>query len=166
MTQKITNMDLMIIYELLRAFSEDLVTNPSEDWELDYFDEPLVDRKGILAVLKKIEKLLPKDDLERIRKKILRRKYDSFNNEIDEEVYDKIERAFRERRTVKIGYFDMDSAKIIMREIDVYHKARKYVIAYCHLRSAIRKFRTSRIVSAKLTGKTYTIPDDFDKNRY
>jgi len=60
----------------------------------------------------------------------------------------------------------MASAETRKREIDVYHKTRKYVIGYCHLRNAIRKFRTSSIVTAKLTDKNYTIQNNFDKNRY
>lgn len=163
---KITNQDLVTIYELLQAFREGQLINPSEEWELDYFEEPLVDRKNVEALLKKIEKLMPKNELMGKRKKILRRRYDSFNNEIDEYVYEKIEKAFNERKTVEIGYFNMQSADIIKRKIDIYHKTRKYVIAYCHLRSAIRKFRTSRIVSAKLTAKTYDVPNNFDKNKY
>jgi predicted DNA-binding transcriptional regulator YafY len=96
----------------------------------------------------------------------LRRRYDTFNNEINESAYRKIENAFNNGKTVEIGYFDMASAETRKREIDVYHKTRKYVIGYCHLRKAIRKFRTSRIVTAKLTDKNNTIPDNFDKNRY
>jgi len=100
------------------------------------------------------------------KKTILRRRYDTFNNEINENVYNKIAKAFNERKTIKIGYFNMDSAEIKKRKIDVYHKTRKYIIAFCHLRKAMRKFRTSRIVSAKLTDKTYKIPNNFDKNNF
>ena len=100
------------------------------------------------------------------KKTVLRRRYDTFNNEINESAYRKIETAFNNQKTVEIGYFDMDSAETRKREIDVYHKTRKYVIGYCHLRKAIRKFRTSRIVTARLTDKNYKIPGNFDKNRY
>ncbi|MBU3957638.1 MAG: WYL domain-containing protein [Nanoarchaeota archaeon] len=166
MNKEITARELRKIYQILKAFNEGLIVNPSEEWELDYYDESVADKKGIVAILRKIENLLPKDDKEKINKNILRRKYDTFNSETDEKVYSKIEKAFNERRIIQIGYFDMGSAEIIKREIDVYHKTRRYVIAYCHLRNAIRKFRTSRMVSAKLTDKNYSIPADFDKNRY
>ncbi len=45
-------------------------------------------------------------------------------------------------------------------------QSRKYVIGYCHLRNDIRKFRTSRINTAKLTTDKYKIPEEFDKNDY
>ena len=154
------------IYQILKAFDEGLIVNPSEEWELDHYDEKIADRKGLKVVLKKIEKSLPKKESEKTKKTVLRRRYDTFNNEIDESVYRKIENAFNNKKTVEIGYFNMSSAETRKREIDVYHKTRKYVIGYCHLRKAIRKFRTSRIVTAKLTDKNYKIPDNFDKNRY
>lgn len=161
-----TTRELLTIYEALKALHEDLLVNPSEEWESDYFDEPLVDRKGIAALLRIIEGMLPQAALDGKRKKLLRRKYDTFSNEIDGEVYEKLRKAFGERRTVAIGYFDMNSAETVRREIDIYHVTAKYVTAFCHLRNAMRKFRTSRIVTAKITGRTYSIPKDFDKNAY
>lgn len=154
------------VHQILKAFDEGLIINPSEDWELDHYDEKIADRDGLKSIIKKIEKSLPKEESEKIKKTVLRRRYDTFNNEINESVYRKIENAFNNKKTVEIGYFDMASAETIKRKIDVYHKTRKYVIGYCHLRKAIRKFRTSRIVTAKLTDKNYKIPDNFDKNRY
>ena|SRR3989338_1065015 len=154
------------VHQILKAFDEGLIVNPSEDWELDYYDEKITDRNGLKAIIKKVEKSLPKEESEKTKKTVLRRRYDTFNNEINESAYRKIENAFNNQKTVEIGYFDMDSAETRKREIDVYHKTRKYVIGYCHLRKAIRKFRTSRIVTANLTDKNYVIPDNFDKNRY
>ena len=60
----------------------------------------------------------------------------------------------------------MESAEFSTRKLDIYYKSSKYVIGYCHLRKGIRKFRTSRISSAKLTNETYQIPKNFDKNKY
>ncbi len=166
MNKEFTADELRKIYQILKAFNEGLIINPSEEWELDYYDESVADKKGLVLILRKIESLLPKEYREKINKDILRRKYSAFSGEVDEKVYSKIEKAFDERTIVQIGYFDMGSAEIIKREIDVYHKTRRYVIAYCHLRKAIRKFRTSRIVSAKFTGEKYSIPANFDKNKY
>jgi len=163
---KISVKEAKQIYQILKAFDEGLIVNPSEEWELDHYDEKIADRKGLKSILKKIEKSLPKEDSEETNKTVLRRKYDTFNNEVNESVYRKIENAFNNKVIVEIGYFDMASAETRKREIDVYHKTRKYVIGYCHLRKAIRKFRTSRIVTAKLTNKGYKIPDNFNKNKY
>ena len=60
----------------------------------------------------------------------------------------------------------MESAEFSTRKLDIYYKSSKYVIGYCHLRKDIRKFRTSRIASAKLTDKNYKIPKNFNKNDY
>jgi len=165
LNQKFTNQELNKIYKILKAFDEGLIVNPSEEWELDYYDEKIADKKGISPIIKKIEKLLP-GEIEEMNKTILRRRYDSFNNKINETIYRKIEKAFNEQKTIGIGYFNMSSAEVRKRKIDIYHKTRKYVIGYCHLKKAIRKFRTSRIVSAKLTNKKYSIPANFDKNKY
>ena len=166
MNKQFTTSELKKAYSILKAYDENLIVNPTEQWEMDHYDEPLADKKGLKQILRKIESLLPAEDAKESKKTILRRRYDSFNNEINESVYRKIESAFDGRNTLEIGYFDMESAGVIPRQVDVYYKSRKYVIAYCHLRKAIRKFRTSRITSAKLTEKNYTIPAEFNKNKY
>lgn len=166
MKEAFQNQELRKIYQILKAYDEGLIVNPAKDWEMDHYDEAIADKKGLKPILRKIELILPKKDAEESKKTVLRRRYDSFNNKISESAYSKIESAFNNGNSVEIGYFDMDSAEVIRRLIDVYYKSRKYIIAYCHLRSAIRKFRTSRIVSAKLTDKTYKIPEDFDKHKY
>jgi len=146
MNPNLSTKELKKIYQILKAFDEGLIVNPSEDWELDHYDEKIADRKRLKPILKKIEKLLPKEESEETSKTVLRRRYDTFNNDINESVYNKIENAFNNKKTVEIRYFDISAAETRKRQIDVYHKTRKYVIAYCHLRKAIRKFRTSRIV--------------------
>jgi len=156
--------ELKEIYQILKFYNEGLIIDPFENW--DIYDNCLVDKEDLVTILEKIERLLPFEECEEIKKQILRRKYGTFNNDIDEYVYHKIEEAFNQRKTVEIGYFDMKSAEIKNRQIDVYHKTRKYVIAYCHLRKDMRKFRTSRIVTAELKEKTYKIPKDFDKNNF
>jgi len=155
--------ELEKIYKILRAIDEKLITNPSEEWELDYYEENLIDKKDIKIILKKIEKQLSKDQLTKINKPLLRRKYHTFNNEIDERVYRILEKAFNEQKTVEIGYFNMKSAEVKKREIDIYHKTRKYITAFCHLRNAERVFRTSRITSTKITDKSYHLPEKFQR---
>ena len=166
MSNQFSKPELKKMYQILNAYDQGLIVNPIESWEMDHYDEPIADKKGLKQILRKIEALLPEEDAEESKKTVLRRRYDSFNNEINESVYRKIESAFENNNTLKIGYFDMESAEVTPRLIDVYYKSRRYVIAYCHLRKAIRKFRTSRIVSAKATGKNYKIPENFNKNLY
>ena len=158
--------ELKKIYQILSAFDENLIVNPAEQWEQDYYEEKIADKKGLKEIIKKIEKLLPKGEKLEISKKVLRRRYDSFNNEIDERVYAVLEKAFAKLKTVEIEYFNMERAEFDARQIDIYYKSRRYVIGYCHIKKAIRKFRTSRIASAKLTDKIYKIPETFNKNDY
>jgi len=166
MKNQLNKQELKKIYQILNAYDQNLIVNPAESWEMDHYDELIADKRGLKQILKKIESLLPKEEVEESKRIALRRRYSSFNNEIDGGVYRKIEIAFESRNILEIEYFDMESAKVILRKVDIYYKSRKYIIAYCHLRKAIRKFRTSRITSAKITEKGYTIPSEFNKNEY
>lgn len=147
---ELTSNEIKSMYQVLKSFEEGLIENPDESWEQDYYEEPLVDRKPLQVILKKIESILPKETKKDITKTFLRRKYSTFNNEVDEKVYAKIEKAFNSLKTIEISYFNIESAEFSKRKVDIYYKSRRYVIGYCHLRKAIRKFKTSRISSAKL----------------
>ncbi len=159
--------ELAAIYKIIKDYGE----NASEDGEefyndfYDEYEEP-INKKLLSSILKKISNLLPEEAKEEIDKDFLRKKYHTFNNNINEKAYAIIEKAFEQLRTVEIKYFSMESAEFSKRNLDIYYKSRKYTIGYCHLRKAIRKFRTSRIASAKLTDSHYKIPKNFDKNDY
>ena len=49
-------------------------------------------------------------------------------------------------KSYKITYQDRSTVKT-ERTIDVKERNRKYIIAYCHLRNAVRTFKRSRIKS-------------------
>ena len=170
MNQKALNLkpeELAAIYKIIKDYEENA---PEDDEEFynDYYDEneEPIDKKLLSSILKKISKQLPEENKEDIDKDFLRKKYHTFNNNINEKVYAIIEKTFEQLRTVEIKYFSMESAEFSKRKIDIYYKSRKYTIGYCHLRKAVRKFRTSRIASAKLTDSHYKIPKSFDKNDY
>jgi predicted DNA-binding transcriptional regulator YafY len=155
------------IYSVFKTYVENTPEN-DEGYYDDYYDtyEKPIKNKVIISILSKIGESLDKNQKEEIDKQFLRKKYHTYNNYIDEKVYAKIEKAFSDLKTVEIDYFDMETAETKRRGLDVYYKSRKYTIGYCHMRKDIRKFRTSRIVSARVTNKSYTIPANFDKNRY
>lgn len=157
--------DLGSIYRILKAIDENQIINPSEHWELDYYEHGIIDRKAVKRILKKLKVLLPSQIIKNVDKDILIRKY-TWSSEVDERVYSKLESAFNDKKTVEIGYFSVDTAETSKRKIDIYYKNRRYTIGFCHLRNSIRKFRTSRIVSAAVTKEKYTIPEDFDKKEY
>jgi predicted DNA-binding transcriptional regulator YafY len=155
--------DLKVIYELLKNVDEGLVENPEEDWEMEYHDEPLVDRKALKSLIRKVRGLLPEDAVKDSDKKIMMRKYSGFSRGPDEKVYARLEKAFKGRKRASVEYFSPSEGDVTRREIDVYYLSRRYIVAFCHKRNAIRKFRADRFISAKLTDAGYKIPESFDK---
>jgi len=81
-------------------------------------------------------------------------------------------RAWVAQRRVKMTYRAYDAEKAIERTIEPYFIEpaatghASYVVAYCHYAGAIRIFRIGRIESLRVTDETYTIPTDFDANKY
>ena len=170
MNQKALNLkpeELAVIYKIIKDYEEN-APEDEEEFYNDYYDEneEPIDKKLLSSILKKICKQLPEENKEEIDKDFLRKKYHTFNNSINEKAYAIIEKAFEQLKTVDIKYFSMESAEFSKRNLDIYYKSRKYTIGYCHLRKSVRKFRTSRIASAKLTDSHYKIPKTFDKNDY
>lgn len=163
---ELTNEETTALYKIIKDYLENKPTG--EEIHFDYYDnyEEFADNKTIKSILKKLIEKLSKKEKEEIDKDFLRKKYHPFNNEIDEKAYASIEKAFNQLRTIEIEYFNMESAEFRKRKIDIYYKSMKYIIGYCHLRKDIRKFRTSRIKSARLINTKYKIPEDFDKNKY
>jgi len=84
----------------------------------------------------------------------------------------KLAEAWTSQRRAKITYRSLPAAKAAERIIEPYfiepaapgHSS--YVIAYCHRARELRIFKVERIEAIELTGETYTIPADFDANRY
>jgi predicted DNA-binding transcriptional regulator YafY len=163
----LTNEELESIYKIVKAHEENAPESNEEHYNdySDTYEEP-IKGKIIKSILSKISSNLPEEQKEEIDKDFLRKKYSLFNGEIDEKIYAVIEKAFNQLKTIEITYFNMESAEFNKRELEVYYKSRRYVIGYCHLRKEIRKFRTSKIASAKLTKANYKIPEGFDKNKY
>jgi len=162
-----TKGELEFLYKIIKEYEKNSPENNEEYYD-DYYDEykTPIKKKIIKSILRKVNVDLPKNKKSEIDKGFLREKYHTFNNEINEKVYFIIKKAFSQFKTVEIKYFNMESADFTKRKIDVYYANRKYVVGYCHLRKAIRNFRTSRIASAKLTNESYKIPKDFDKKGY
>ncbi len=158
--------ELQVIYTILKEYEEN--TPEDDDGYNDYYDEydEIIDKKQIKLILKKIGKNLPKEAKDEMDKDFLRKKYHTYNNDVNDRIYSALKKAFEQLRTVEIKYFNMDSAEFKTRKINIYYTSAKYTIGYCHLRKSIRKFRTSRIASAKLTDSKYRIPKSFDKNDY
>ena len=166
-TTKFSKEEAEALYKIVKEYEKNAPESDKEYYD-DYYDEyeTPIKKKIIQSVIKKISSFLPEKQKVEIEKNFLRKKYHTFNNEINDKVYSVIEKALSQLRTVEIKYFNMESAEFSTRKLDIYYKSSKYVIGYCHLRKDIRKFRTSRISSAKITNETYQIPKNFDKNQY
>ena len=164
---RLTKEEAEALYKIVKEYEKDAPEGDKEYYD-DYYDEykTPIKKKIMKSIINKINNFLPKKQKEEIDKDFLRQKYHTFNNEINERVYSIIEKAFNQLKTIEIKYFNVGSAEFSKRKLDVYYKSRKYVIGYCYLRKDIRKFRTHRIASAKLTNDNYKIPGDFDKNNY
>lgn len=162
-----TDDELGVIYRLVKEYEQN-APESDDDYHDGYYDEYTtpVESKVLNSILKKTGDNLTKHEKEEIDKDFLRKKYHTFNNSINERVYAVIEKAFSKLKSVEIEYFNMGSAEFSKRKIDVYYKSMRYTIGYCHLRKEIRKFRTSRIASAKMTKDSYKIPSDFNKKDY
>lgn len=78
-----------------------------------------------------------------------------------------LQEAFAKCLTVKIEYSAANNAsRRNVRQIDIYDFDLGRIIAFCHLRNAMRTFNIRRILSAKLTKNKYEIPIDFDLHRF
>lgn len=154
------------LYLILKAVSEDLLSYAEEEWELDYYDEKLVDKRGLKKILSKLKAMLPKRAAAELDKLVLGRKYSRFQDNISDKVYYTIQKAFENKNTLRMEYFSTDKGEAVKREVDIYYKNSKYLVAFCHLRGTMRKFRISRIVKCKLTDKKYKIPENFNRKDF
>jgi len=163
---KLTLLDVRKIVAILRAFREGLLVNIDEEWELDEYGERLVNGRGVDRIIRRLEASLPKEEAEDVRRTVLLRRYHAYHNYVDEKLYSTLDRAFESRKRVEIDYFSMERAEATKREIEIYYLSRRYVIAFDHLRKAVRKFRTSRVMKASIGNRSYEIPESFDKRAY
>jgi len=72
-----------------------------------------------------------------------------------------LQRAFNEKRKIKIRYYSPHSDEFTNRIIDIYQIYRGSVVAYCHLRREERTFVIERINSATILNEKYTIPKNW-----
>jgi predicted DNA-binding transcriptional regulator YafY len=158
--------DMKKLYRILKALDEGLISYPEEDWELEYNDHRLKNKKKFKPLIKKIRASIPERDAEEIDKEILLMRYGGYSHGPDEHVYAALEKAFEKRKTANVEYFSPSRKEITHREVNIYYLSRRYIIAFCHMRGEIRKFRTDRFISAKPTDRKYGIPKSFDKNEY
>jgi len=84
----------------------------------------------------------------------------------------KLAEAWMSQHQARITYRSLEAERATERIIEPYfiepaaagHSS--YVIAYCHRAGEIRNFKIERIENVQVTEETYTIPADFDANKY
>jgi predicted DNA-binding transcriptional regulator YafY len=85
-------------------------------------------------------------------------------------ILEKLRRATREHRQVRMRYQSRRQPETNMRELDPYALVHRwgwwYVIGKCHLRNAVRIFRLDRIHELCLLEATFQIAPDFDLQVY
>lgn len=123
------------------------------------------------ATFSKLGSMLPQPLAEQVQKTV-----DWMHNLPRDEQYlrtlSELARAWVAQRRVIITYRAYDAEKPIERKIEPYFIEpaatghASYVVAYCHYAGAMRILRIGRIESIRTTDETYTIPPDFDANKY
>ena len=78
--------------------------------------------------------------------------------------------SLQKKLTMIFEYRSAKKSDFDIRKADPYHaicfKGTWYFIAYCHERNVPRMFSFSRVRRASLSKMKFTIPDDFDPNKY
>ena len=69
-----------------------------------------------------------------------------------------LQKAFKERRRVKIRYYSPNNDEHTTRVVDVYRIYKDAITCFCHLRKEERNFVIGRINSAALLDEKYKIP--------
>jgi predicted DNA-binding transcriptional regulator YafY len=129
-----------------------------------------VDTVTLGAVIAKLEALVPPDTLSLLRRELARGRGNSTAARRSETLA-LLERAWLERRRVRMVYeTGMRGGARSERVVEPYHLQHYgrfwILIAYDHLRQAVRDFKVDRIRAAVLLDEHYTIPDDFDLATY
>lgn len=89
---------------------------------------------------------------------------------VDAHHYALVEKALQEQRQIRLRYHSLHRDEINQRQVDPYYLLHKngawYFIGFCHERREIRMFALSRVMTVELTETNFTIPADFDKEKY
>ena len=67
----------------------------------------------------------------------------------------------RLRMRYETGNPEPGDPKIKTRDVEVYGLGEEYFDAYCHYRGEVRTFKISRVLTARLTEKTFQIPPSY-----
>ncbi len=134
---------------------------------LQYEGTPIYD--GLCSVFRKIEDSLPeKAGAKPVGDQSLFAVFPPFCTVIMPAVMETVFDCLRTSTRMEIEYRNPGAATV-KRQVDPYQGVRFegdwYVVAYCHLRQAIRTFSLARMVKVKKEQQQFTRPADFDFGR-
>ncbi len=125
------------------------------------------------GALAKLENVLPDEQRQEIawaRRSLVATGMNRADIQMLAPLLEKLRRAVRETRRVRMTYHSASSPHGQQREIDpwslVHRSGWWYAVGWCNLRSALRTFRVDRITELALTDHSFSIPAGFNIHAY
>lgn len=82
----------------------------------------------------------------------------------------RIQQGLLDRRTLRLRYHSFHRDAETRRDVDPYHltcfESGLYLVAYCHLRDAVRVFAVERVREVAVLARHFEPPRDFDARQY
>ncbi|MBN1219914.1 MAG: YafY family transcriptional regulator [Anaerolineae bacterium] len=130
-------------------------------------------REAARGALAKLDNVLPEEQRHEIawaRRALLATHMHRIDYERLAPLLEKLRRAAREHRRLRLLYRSRSQAEALTREVDLYALVHRwgwwYAVGYCHLRQAVRSFRVDRMAELTLLDQTFDLPTDFDIQTY
>jgi len=91
-------------------------------------------------------------------------------HEVCADTFDCVGKAIQEHRRLLVQYYTKTTETLTERKLDPYVIAFRgkawYLVAYCHLRGAIKIFRLDRIRRVEILPETYALPANFSASAF
>jgi len=167
-------------FSLLKGYRmPPLVFNPEEAVAV-YLGVSLVEemwgqlyREAARGALAKLDNVLPDEQRHEVtwaRRTLLATGMHRANLTVLAPTLEKLRRAAREHRTVRMLYHGLGQGEAQRRDVDPYALVHRwgwwYAIGFCHLRSGLRTFRVDRILELALLDANFEFPPDFNLQVY
>jgi len=130
-------------------------------------------REPAEGAMAKLENVLPDEQLSEIawaRRSLVATQMHRADPTALSPLLENLRRAARQHRQIEMHYQGGSSQSVSERLVDPYALVHRsgwwYLVAYCHLREALRTFRVDRIQELALHSETFQKPDDFDVRAY
>lgn len=89
---------------------------------------------------------------------------------VSDDIFSCVETAINDRERLKIRYYTKSSETYSERKVDpyliVFRGRAWYLVAFCHMRNAVKLFRVDRIKEVKVLREYFTLPANFSANAF